>query len=447
MPPTIRLLLRCVALVALLATQMGNAGGRAAVGGHGATGAPGENGALCAGCHNGGLYGPILELLQITDGDGQIIATYTPGATYDLRFTVLENAGNPAGFGFQLTALDGNNKPVGSFKNLGANVKQSLAQNTANRPYLEHKGGKSATGVFKAKWVAPAAKTGDVKFYYAGVVVNGNNAKTGDNGSLGSSITLTEGTPNGLPRLYFDDFEIGDGGFHGYPGVGSLAPSSWAHGAPQGNIISGAASGANAWVTNLGGNHSDGERSYLESPAMDLSLATADPVISFAIQYDTEAGLGCAWLEISTDAGISWNKLGSLGSGVSWYSAIGPHGDCWSGDSSGWLYASHPLTGAAGHTDVRIRFALATDGAIAYEGLAIDDLAILDQSDPPDPEPPPPDPDPTEPPPPDPEPLPPPPDPEPLPPPPDPEPLPPPDPDPEPLPPPDPDPEPLPPLP
>ncbi|WP_428267711.1 choice-of-anchor V domain-containing protein [Haliangium sp.] len=393
--------IRCAGLAALLATQMGNAGGRAAVGGHGATGAPGETGALCVSCHNGGGYGPILELLEVTDGDGQIVATYTPGATYHLKFTVMEGAGDPAGYGFQLTSLDSKNKNVGTFQNLGANVKQSTAANTGNRIYLEQKGGISAARVFTAKWVAPAAKSGDVVFYYAGVVVNGNNAKTGDNGSLGSSITLSENGPGGLPRPYFEDFEFGPGGWMSYPGAGSQSPSSWALGAPQGAVITDAASGVNAWVTNLSGTHGDGEVSYLESAPMDMSWATSDPVVDFAIQYDTEANVDGAWLELSIDGGLNWDKLGALGSGTGWYNGSGLYGDWWTG-VAGWHYASHPLVGAAGMPDVRVRFVLVADGVVSYEGIAIDDVAVFDDpyaEEPPPEEPPPEEPPPEEPPP------------------------------------------------
>ena len=283
--------------------MMGNAGGRAATAGHGATGAPGENGNVCVLCHNGGPYGPILELLEVEKG-GQLVATYTPGQTYDVTMTVMENAGNPSGYGFQLTALDGNNKNAGAFGNLGANVKESAANNVGGRKYLEHKGGASAAGTFTAKWTAPPAKTGTVTMYYVGNVVNGNGAKTGDNGGLGSSITLLEGGLGGLPLPYFDDFELGPGNWSSSDVPMTPLPT-WAWGVPQ------AATGGDpgAWGATGGVGAGPGGLAFVEWSPLDLSGFTVDPIISFAILYDTELDDVGGWLESSVDgasAGFRW---------------------------------------------------------------------------------------------------------------------------------------------
>ena len=370
-----RLSLLAIALAGASLALMGNSGGRASVGNEGNTGAPGEPARLCLNCHNSGNYGPIITLVEITTLGGQLVASYTPGQTYNVKVTVAANAGNPSGYGFQLTSIKGNGQSTGTWQNLGANVKTAVPTNPAGRTYIEHKGGASAANIFTARWVAPAANTGSVDFHYSAAVVDGNNAKTGDNTDLGSSITLLELGPGGLP--FFDDFEFGPGGWQSYPEPGALGAPSWEHGIPMGAAIWSAWSGDNAWVTNLGGNYKHDEISYLESPPRDFSVSTGDAVIDFAVQYDTETGADGGWLELSTDGGTSWDKVGDGSSGSGWYNGFSAtYGPLWDGDSGGWLMASHPLPGTAGMADVRVRFAFVSNSSIAYEGIAIDDVQL-----------------------------------------------------------------------
>ncbi len=356
--------------------MMGNSGGRAAAGGHGNTGAPGENDKLCVTCHNGGPYGPTITLLEVTKG-GQLVASYVPGQTYDLELTVAASNGNPGGYGFQLTALDDkNNANVGTFQNLGANVKESAAQNTGGRTYLEHKGGASATRTFTTKWVAPAAKTGAVDFYYIGNVVDGNGAKTGDNGGLGSSITLLEMGAGGLPLPYFEPFN----GFGGWEADdGPVAPvGSWEWGLEEG-VTDGF---PGVWGI-VGGGAFGGGLAFLVSPPLDLSMASGAPILSFILNYDTEEDIGGGWLETSVDEGVSWEKVGQSGEGIGWYDGFNlQHGDVWAGSSGDWIYAEHTLEGLAGYADVRVRFVFITEGTTSLDSMGVDDLMIdLDPMD------------------------------------------------------------------
>ena len=106
------------------------------------------------------------------------------------------------------------------------------------------------------------------------------------------------------------------------------------------------ASGINAWVTNLNGNYNNGEESYVVSNCFDFSSLTADPTISLSINLDTETSYDGGWLDASIDGGLTWTKIGAIGSGVNWYNfnnTFKQLGEVWAGNSGGWIFAKHAL--------------------------------------------------------------------------------------------------------
>jgi hypothetical protein len=155
---------------------------------------------------------------------------------------------------------------------------------------------------------------------------------------------------------------------------------SWEFGQPQGNIITNAAGGQNAWVTNLNGLYNSNENSYLESPCFDFSGMTEDPIIDFALYVNGENNFDGLWVETTIDGGQTWTKLGVMGGdGTNWYNATDNiYGDWWSDQNvfPDWVVASHILEGTAGSADVRVRFAFATDGSVQREGFGIDNIYI-----------------------------------------------------------------------
>jgi len=156
--------------------------------------------------------------------------------------------------------------------------------------------------------------------------------------------------------------------------------SSWARGVPIGDVISNAADGENAWVTNLWGPSNRNEMSYLTSPCFrfsDLEPSDPDPVVVFEHNYEID---GQGWFEISLDGGATWNKLGTTGSGANWYNDSLT--DSWSGEANAehkWQTAYHPLVDAASLTDVQLRFAIFSAGNTA--GMGVDHVRIVQSFD------------------------------------------------------------------
>lgn len=189
----------------------------------------------------------------------------------------------------------------------------------------------------------------------------------------------TSATVNNQPLVstfpYLQNFEQGDGRFYA-----AGTNSSWAYGTPQSRKISGAASGAKAWKTNLQGTYNNKERSYLYTPCFDLSGLTA-PTLSFSLAFDLEdcgsSTCDAAWVEYSAD-GTNWLTLGTADSGTNWYNKTAPR-NIWSVENNTkWHVATQALP--AGIARLRLRFVLATDAGVAREGIAVDDIHIYNNT-------------------------------------------------------------------
>ena len=179
----------------------------------------------------------------------------------------------------------------------------------------------------------------------------------------------------GMRFTYSEGFETCPAGW-----ATSGASSSWACGAPTATFIPAAATGTNAWVTNLTGLYNTNELSYLTSPVFDMSMLRADPQLSFNHIYQTETSFDEGWLEMSRDGGTTWNKVGASGQGINWYSNA--TSQWWAGTSGApgvWRPAAIRLTGAAGNASVRLRFVLSSDGSGNREGFGVDDIRLDNQ--------------------------------------------------------------------
>lgn len=172
---------------------------------------------------------------------------------------------------------------------------------------------------------------------------------------------------------YFTDLEEWESG---WTSSSINGVNSWEYGQPIGVLINGAASGKNIWATNLNGNYSHKEESYIYSPCLDFSNLGVDPIFSFSLFLDTENGFDVFWLEGSDDGGVTWNKVGNNSSGINWYNNI--ENQVWSGREvyDGWVYAAQTLQGFARKKDVRLRFVFKSDVFIAGEGIGLDNFAL-----------------------------------------------------------------------
>jgi cysteine-rich repeat protein len=162
--------------------------------------------------------------------------------------------------------------------------------------------------------------------------------------------------------------------------VTSGMASSWACGAPRATFIPAAATGTNAWVTNLAGAYSNNELSYLTSPTFNMSALRSDPQLSFNHIFQTETFSDEGWLEMSRDGGTTWTKVGASGQGVNWYTNA--TSQWWSGNTGTagvWRPAAIRLVGAAGNANVRLRFVFSSDGSVTFEGFGVDDIRIDNQ--------------------------------------------------------------------
>ena len=184
---------------------------------------------------------------------------------------------------------------------------------------------------------------------------------------------------------YSEDFEAGAGGWVATNG----SNGTWALGAPTASVINSAASGANAWATNLSGNYNNDENSFVQSPEFDLS-GLAAPSIQFSIWWNAEFSWDGMVLQSSIDAGSTWQNVGAFGDPNNWYTDNTINGnpggqqEGWSGrtsssnGSNGWVIARHALAGLAGQSSVFLRFAFGSDGSVQDNGFAFDSISVFE---------------------------------------------------------------------
>ena len=172
---------------------------------------------------------------------------------------------------------------------------------------------------------------------------------------------------------YLEGFEGSDGNW--FP---QGTNSSWQWGTPAKTIINKAANGTRAWVTSLAGNYNNNELSYLYSPCFDLSGLT-QPVLSFSLIFSIEDACPCdyTWVDYTTDGGVTWNRLGTNGTGVNWYND--PTGLAkWRTSVLKWHVASYDIPTSG--NSVRFRIAMSSDGGFNLEGVGIDDIHVFDKA-------------------------------------------------------------------
>jgi len=145
------------------------------------TGAPGELTCNMAGCHNSFATNSGSGALSLTG----LPANYTPNQ--EINLTVTLNQANRALYGFELTALDEQNRRAGELIVTDTSRTQRITGvvGGALREYIQHNfNGSSPNGANQAswnfRWKAPAQSVGRVTFYIAGNAANNDGTAFGD---------------------------------------------------------------------------------------------------------------------------------------------------------------------------------------------------------------------------------------------------------------------------
>jgi len=185
---------------------------------------------------------------------------------------------------------------------------------------------------------------------------------------------------------YTEDFESGLSGWS----IQSVNNSSWEYGTPSGVIINGAASGNNALATNLSGFYNNEEEGYVLSPVFDLT-SLQNPRLQFNLFWNSEYKYDGVVLQSSIDSQVSWQNVGTLGSGTNWFnydniaSTPGDSQEGWSGSlntsegSASWVTVKQfNLNQLEGENNVVFRLVFSSDQSVVDEGIGFDDFAIFD---------------------------------------------------------------------
>ncbi len=159
-----------------------------------------------------------------------------------------------------------------------------------------------------------------------------------------------------------NDFETNNG----YWLSEGLNPS-WDHGTPAKAIIDHAASGSNAWVTNLTGLSSELELSTLTSPCINIA-GKLNPHLKLNIWYEILLP-GLCQVQYKSISGTNWAVLGSA-SDTNWYNS----GYSWNQSSGDWVAMKHSLEGLPDIFQLRLNF----QSPLASDGFAFDDFVLCE---------------------------------------------------------------------
>ncbi len=187
--------------------------------------------------------------------------------------------------------------------------------------------------------------------------------------------------------LYNEDFEANDGGY-----VSSGTGSEWEWGTPAtpaqvlvspfiASFLT-AASGVNAWKTDLDNTYNISTTNILTSPAIDLAIAGGTGPLNLYWQqrYQTESNsFDRIWVRLTevgnpANTAVVWssdnaNMSEANGSGASLGNLP---------QSAGWGRYSADITHFAGKT-VNVLFTLESDSSVPYGGWAVDDVQVRTQ--------------------------------------------------------------------
>lgn len=178
---------------------------------------------------------------------------------------------------------------------------------------------------------------------------------------------------------YCDSF---DGLNYGWTSV--LLPSGsastvWELGPPNFGATNSAHSPPNAWDINLNAAYTNNANVALLSPFFSVST-NANAKVAFWHNYNTEAGWDGVELEYTSDGGLTWNNIGTIGdtAATNWYNgnAQCSNQNSWQGNSLGWVYSEYRDLDTLNGQTVQFRFVFCSDAVITTEGYSVDDFCF-----------------------------------------------------------------------
>lgn len=145
----------------------------------GRTGAPNETSCATSGCHTGSASENSQKFIIEAPDE------YVPGTTYEIKVRHLNGESNRRRWGFQLTALGGNNTRAGDLQSINGQTQTIEGGPGGSRQYIEHTfvgsfGGQRTTASWTFNWVAPSSDVGRVTLYAGGNQANDDGTSSGD---------------------------------------------------------------------------------------------------------------------------------------------------------------------------------------------------------------------------------------------------------------------------
>jgi hypothetical protein len=181
--------------------------------------------------------------------------------------------------------------------------------------------------------------------------------------------------------IYFSDFEQSSKKWYITPSSG--ATWQWIY--PNGSIIDHAYSGMRSNITKFT-NTRETKQLEITSQCFDFTNIKK-PYIELKIYSDATLNNEGAVLQYKSDGDAGWETIGSLNSGVNWYtsktisSSPGNQTSGWSGRTNGWVQARHNLDSLSGKSNIIFRMVYGESAtAISGDGFAFDDVLIGQRS-------------------------------------------------------------------
>ena len=165
---------------------------------------------------------------------------------------------------------------------------------------------------------------------------------------------------------YIDDVRIADSPVAAaYPFSDDVesGEAPWLFGSPWGLTHAAYHSTSTSWTDSPSGNYRNNEDTSLQ---ISINLATAQmPKLVFWQRYSLEANLDFGYVEVSINAGATWNRVNFV-----------------TGASPEFVEERVDLTEYAGSSDVRVRFRLVSNASGVSDGWYIDDVSIAETAGP-----------------------------------------------------------------